>query len=96
MSKVKVNHPIPENVKRHAGSSLEDTLLLLDIVKENNMKQQKQEKVQMLISNPMSRFDSQEELIRHLAMRQKMQKEEEGPLKLSWNTKTGSYGLWAK
>ena len=54
MSKVKVNHPIPENVKRHAGSSLEDTLLLLDIVKENNMKQQKQKKVQMRISNPMS------------------------------------------
>merc|ERR1712012_967617 len=76
--KVKVNPPIPENVKRHAGSSLEDTLLLLDIVKENNMKQQKQKK---------------EELIRHLAMKQKMQKQEEGPLKLSWNTKTGSYGL---
>ena len=93
MSKVTVNHPIPENVKRHVGSSLEDTLLLLDIVKENNMKQQKQKKVQMLISNPMSCFDSQEELIRHLAMKQKMQKQEEGPLKLSWNTKTGSYGL---
>ena len=43
---VQVNHPIPENVKRHAGSSLEDTLLLLDIVKENNMKQQKQKKVE--------------------------------------------------
>ena len=41
-------------------------------------------------------FDSQEELIRHLAMKQKMQKQEEAPLKLSWNTKTGSYGLWAK
>ena len=50
---VQVNHPVPENVKRHAGSSLEDTLLLLDIVKETNMKQQKQKKVKVYLWNSM-------------------------------------------
>ena len=60
------------------------------------MKQQKQKKVGTHLKTTwkyifqLNGFVFQEELIRHLAMKQKMEKQGEGEaLKLSWNTQTG-------
>ena len=42
---VKEYNPVPEKVKENPGNSFEDTMLLLDMVREKKKKENKQKKV---------------------------------------------------
>ena len=44
-----MHHPVPETLRRQATSSLEDTLLLLDILVEAQAKDQQAKKVPRVV-----------------------------------------------